>query len=370
MISLKHEFESLAVCRDLVVAPEQTAVVRGSWLAAIFAILFTAYGCDSGAPVGGATVSSPGQTQRAVDPHQKMKIVATTGMVAELVQKVVGDRGTVDGLMGPGADPHLFRPTRNDVRRLMQADMIVYSGLQLEHRLQETIERMGQSGIQVIAVTSRLDPSRLRPLGTGTGQFDPHVWMDVSLWSECVRGVAAKFAAIDPPHAEGYHARAAAYVAELQELDAYVRQVIESIPEESRLLVTAHDAFGYFSDRYGIEVQAVQGVSTESEAGVQDINALVDLLVSRKVPALFVESSVSPKSLQAVLEGCRSRGVPVRLGGELYSDAMGPPGTYEGTYVGMLDANATRIASALGGTAPSGGWRGHFTLPISNTTSP
>lgn len=299
-----------------------------------------------------------------------MKIVATTGMVAELVQAVVGDRGTVDALMGPGADPHLFRPTRNDVRRMMQADVIVYSGLQLEHRLQETIERMGQSGIQVIAVTSRLDPARLRPLGTGTGQFDPHVWMDVSLWAECVRGVAAKFAAIDPPHADAYNSRAAAYHAELQQLDAYVQQVIASIPEASRLLVTAHDAFGYFSDRYHIEVQAVQGVSTESEAGVQDINSLVDLLVARKVPALFVESSVSPKSLQAVLEGCRSRGVPVRLGGELYSDAMGPAGTYEGTYLGMLDANATRIASALGGTAPSRGWRGQLGSPLANPAVP
>ncbi|MBI1348134.1 manganese transporter [bacterium] len=283
------------------------------------------------------------------------KIVATTGMVADLVSHVVGEHGQVISLMGTGADPHLFKPTRNDVRKLLDADVIFASGLTLEHRMEETLEQMHHAGKPVFAVTDGLDRERLLQPEGSAGIYDPHVWMDVSMWSECADYVAKSLSDIDPDHAAEYQANAVAYQSELKSLDEYVTRVIASVPADRRVLVTAHDAFSYFSRRYDIAVRSVQGVSTESEAGIQDVNLLVDFLVERKIPAVFVESSVNPKHLTAVQEGCRSRGFDVQIGGELFSDAMGAAGTYEGTYFGMIDANATRISRALGGNAPEKG---------------
>lgn len=288
----------------------------------------------------------------------RLRVVATTGMVADLVQIVAGERAEVTGLMGAGIDPHLFKPTRNDVKQLLDADVVFYSGLMLEGRMGETFAQLARSGKKIYAVTQALDHAKLRAPPEFAGHWDPHVWMDVSLWSECVQYVADTLAEFDPPHAAEYRSRAAAYRTELAQLDDEVSQAIRSIPEENRVLVTAHDAFGYFGHRYGIAVRSVQGVTTESEAGIQDVNHLVDFLVKRRLPALFVESSVNSKNLQAVIEGCRSRGVTVAIGGELYSDAMGSAGTYEGAYVGMIDANVTRITRALGGTTPAAGLRG------------
>lgn len=332
----------------------------GDLWAVAFATCFLVAGCGFAARVDPAT--SPGQ------PGDRLKIVATTGLVADLVREIVGDAAEVTSLMGPGADPHLYKPTRNDVRRLLDADVIIYTGLGLEHRMQETIEQIGRSGRRVFAVTDGLDRTALRAIGVGSGQYDPHVWMDVRLWSECTSATATALSDIAPEHADAWTQRTEAYRGRLTELDRYIAETIATIPADRRVLVTAHDAFGYFAARYGLEVHSVQGVSTDSEAGVQDINALVSFIVERKIPALFLESSVSPKSLQAVLEGGRSRGLAVALGGTLFSDALGPTGTYEGTYLGMLDANATRIASALGGTPPSGGWQGKLTPERVGTT--
>lgn len=311
-------------------------------------IIFGASGCDrpSAATVGDTPVDG-----------QRLKVVTTTGMVTDLVRAVAGDHADVLPLMGPGIDPHLFKPTRNDVKKLYEADAVFYSGLMLEHRMEEALEQLAGTGRNVFAVTEKLDRNRLRSPPDFAGQYDPHVWMDVSLWSECLPLVADKLASLDPEHATDFQQRAQAAQAEMKELHEYIRRVIESIPPENRVLVTAHDAFGYFSVSYGIEVRSVQGVTTESEAGIQDVNALVDFLVEKKLPAIFVESSVNSKNIQAVIEGCQSRGVTVKIGGELYSDAMGAGGTYEGTYIGMLDANATRIAHALGGTPPARGFR-------------
>ncbi len=322
-------------------------------------------GCTNQAPIAAKTEEGPATTDGSAlkkSGASPLKIVATTGMVADLVRQVVGDRGDVVSLMGAGSDPHLYKPTRNDVRKLLDADLVIYSGLMLEHRMEETIEQIGHSGKPVFAITDRLDRSRLRPIPGSTGQYDPHVWMDVSIWADCAQDTAAALAAIDPAGADDYRRRAKVYRESLLELDAYVSGVIQSIPEQQRVLVTAHDAFNYFSARYGIEVRAVQGISTESEAGVQDVNALVDFLVAQKIPAVFVETSVSSKPLQAVIEGCRSRGVTVSLGAMLYSDAMGSAETYEGTYLGMIDANATRIAQQLGGASPPQGWQGKLEL--------
>lgn len=322
--------------------------------------LIFAIGCQPTASGPASDISQPDQsTDRTDEPR---RIVATTGMVADLVSNIVGKHGHVTSLMGRGADPHLFKPTRNDVRRLLDADLIFASGLTLEHRMLETIEQLERNGKAVFAVTDGLDRGVLHEIEGFEGIYDPHVWMDVGLWSECAAYVAKTLSEVDPDHAPEFQANAAAYQKQLAELDQYVAQVIDSIPADRRVLVTAHDAFGYFSKKYNMEVRSVQGVSTESEAGVQDINRLVDFLVQRKIPAVFVETSVNSKHLTAVLEGCRSRGFEVHIGGELFSDAMGSEGTYEGTYLGMIDSNATKIAIALGGKTSAEGWSGKLKL--------
>lgn len=332
-----------------------STVPRSLFAAAVAALALAFVGCN-----GSSAQTSPGQSEAnpRTGPYQ---IVTTTGMVTDIVRAVAGEHAKVTALMGPGVDPHLYKPTRGDVVRLYGAHVVVYSGLMLEGRMQETFVQLARSGKPVFAVTEGLDPSKLREPPEFAGHYDPHVWMDVSLWSECVEQIAKELAAFDPPHAADYQKNAADYRESLKGLDDYVRRVIQSIPEDKRVLVTAHDAFGYFGLAYGIEVRSVQGVTTESEAGVQDVNNLVDFLVERKLPAIFVESSVNSKNIEAVQEGCKSRGVNVAIGGELFSDALGPAGDYTGTYVGMLDANATRIARALGGDVPTGGFQGKLT---------
>ena len=291
---------------------------------------------------------------------KSLRIVTTTAMVTDIVQRVVGERAQVVGLIGSGVDPHLFKATRYDIKQLQQADLVFYSGLKLEGRMQDALEQVDRAGRPVVAVTSALEKSYLRSPPEFEGHYDPHVWMDVAAWGLCVDRVVETLAQTDPQHAEEYRENGKKYQSELEQLDQYVREVIASIPASQRVLVTAHDAFGYFGRSYGIEVRSVQGVSTEAEAGVHDVNRLVDFLVERKLPAIFVESSVNAKNIQAVIEGTASRNVTVRIGGELYSDAMGAAETYEGTYIGMLDHNATRIARALGGTAPEKGFHGRL----------
>jgi manganese/zinc/iron transport system substrate-binding protein len=289
------------------------------------------------------------------------RIVTTCGMVTDIVRQIVGDRAVVEGLMGEGVDPHLYKPTRHDVRQLLGADVVIYSGLHLEGRMVETLERAGQQGKPVLAATDGVDRNRLRQPPEFAGHDDPHVWMDPQAWSECVGYLAEQLAAIDPAGAETYRQNAAAYRQELQRLHNYARKVIGSIPQDQRFLVTAHDAFGYFSVAFDIPVRSIQGISTDSEAGVEDVNRLIEFLVSKKVPAIFVESSVSDRNVQAVIEGAQQRGSEVVIGGQLYSDAMGAAGTYEGTYFGMIDHNATVIARALGGAAPKRGMDGKLT---------
>jgi manganese/zinc/iron transport system substrate-binding protein len=284
--------------------------------------------------------------------------VVTTGMVGDLVRAVAGDKAKVVGLMGEGVDPHLYKPTRDDVNSLLGADIVFYSGLLLEGRMTDTFAKVARKGIPVHPITEALPESALIEPHGAAGHPDPHVWMDVSLWSQALDGVAAALAEFDPANAESYRANAAAYRGKLAALHDYGKKSIGSIPEAQRVLVTAHDAFNYFGRAYGIRVMGVQGISTESEAGVQDINRLVGFIVENRIPAIFVETSVSDKNLRAILEGARARGWDVKIGGSLFSDAMGKPGTYLGTYPGMLDHNITTISRALGGGAPAGGFDG------------
>ncbi len=285
-----------------------------------------------------------------------IRVGATVGMVADIVREVAGDKADVTNIIGSGVDPHVYSPTRSDVAVLLKSDIIFYSGLLLEGQMTDILAKISRKR-PVYAVTELLhDDYLLRD--PQTGHHDPHVWMDVNGWSKAVAVVSDKLAAFDPPGADDYRKNADAYQSRLERLDAYARAAINAIPDNQRVLLTAHDAFNYMGRAYGIEVKGIQGISTESEAGLKDINRLVDLLVNRRIPAVFVETSVSDKNVKALIEGAAARNHRVTIGGSLFSDAMGPPGTYEGTYEGMIDHNMTVIARALGGKVPAGGMQG------------
>ncbi len=307
------------------------------------------------------------QTPDAGDPNRPVAAVATVGMVADLVRQVGGDHVEVTQICGSGVDPHLYMPTRDDVRSIMDADVVFYCGLMLEGKM------VGRNQ-PVVAVTDALERSNLidgsadlidgsaggRPDADNAplGHPDPHVWNDVSLWLGCIDAVRGQLSEMRPGLVETFSANAERYAARLRRLHRYGREITASIPARRRLLVTSHDAFSYFGRAYGLEVRGIQGVTTDSEAGLQQINALVDLLIQRDVEAVFIESSVSPKNVAALIEGAASRGHRVVTGGTLFSDAMGPAGEYTGTYVGMLDHNLSTVTGALGGEVPAGGFRG------------
>lgn len=297
-------------------------------------------------------------TEKSGPDRYPYQVVVTTGMVADIVRQVAGEHAEVKQMMGETVDPHLYSPTTSDMMMLSEAEAIFYSGLHLEGRLTDALVRMARAGKPVVAVTESIPASFLLEVEGEEGADDPHVWMDVNAWSEGVKVIAEALAEFDPTNAEAYRNNAKAYQAELAELDAYVKRIMATIPESSRVLVTAHDAFGYFGRAYGLEVRGVQGISTESEAGIADINDLVGYLVEQKIGAIFIETSVSDQNIKALIEGARSRGHQVTIGGKLFSDAMGPGGTYEGTYIGMIDHNATTITRALGGEAPEDGMNG------------
>lgn len=287
-----------------------------------------------------------------------VRITATVGMIADVVRNVAGGRAEVEGIIGAGVDPHLYKPATSDIKALQGADVVFYNGLMLEGKMGDALVRVARSGKPVYAVTEEILDQGGYVMTDEREHYDPHVWMDVGGWIRAVDVVARGLAEFDPAGAGAYTANAAAYKADLEKLDAYAREVIGSIPQDRRVLVTAHDAFNYMARAYGLEVRGIQGISTESEAGVRDIEDLVDFLVERKIPAIFVESSVSDKNIRALAEGAAARGHRVVIGGELFSDAMGVAGTYEGTYIGMIDHNVTTIARALGGEAPEKGMQG------------
>ena len=300
-----------------------------------------------------------GPTDRAVA-QERLQVVATTGMIADVVRNVAGEHADVAQLMGQGVDPHLYKATRSDVTTMLRGDLVFYNGLLLEGKLTDALVRVATSGRPVFAVTELVDESFLLEPPEFQGLFDPHLWMDPGAWTSTVAVVRDKLAELDPTHADDYAANAAAYTAQLQKLDAYAEEVLATVPAERRILVTAHDAFNYFGRRYGFQVEGIQGISTESEAGLQRVEALVDLLVERQVPAVFVETTIPERSVKALTAGAAARGHEVVIGGALFSDAMGAPGTYEGSYVGMIDHNVTTIARALGGETPERGLNGQL----------
>jgi len=276
----------------------------------------------------------------------QLQVVATTGMIADSAARIAGKNARVTGLMGPGVDPHLYKASEGDVRQLAEADLILYNGLHLEGKMGDILVKLARQR-PVVAVSERIpEEARLEPPEL-QGQYDPHIWFDVSLWAQTLEPIAEALAEIDPENAESYRANAEAYREELLELDRWVAQRVAEIPQERRILVTAHDAFRYFGRRYEIEVMGIQGISTVAEAGLRDIERVVDTVVEREVRALFVESSVPRRAIEAVQAAVRDQGHEVAIGGELLSDAMGAAGTPEGTYPGMVRHNAETIVEAL-----------------------
>ena len=280
-----------------------------------------------------------------------VKVVATTNIVADLVRTIGGPQVEVEALMGPGIDPHLYKASAGDVRRMSSAEAIFYSGVHLEGKMSEVLEKMGERKVRTVAVAECVPEEDLIESAGFSGLHDPHVWFDVGLWSQTVGCVAETLATLDPDNAEGFRQRAGDYAEELKALDAWIRERVQVLPPDQRILVTAHDAFGYFGRAYGFEVRGLLGVSTASEAGTSDVQELAEFIVERKIPAIFVETSVPPRYVQALREAVRSRGFGVEIGGSLYSDSLGDPDTAAGSYAGTVRANVETIVTALA-TAP------------------
>ncbi|WP_211746543.1 zinc ABC transporter substrate-binding protein [Paenibacillus sp. Marseille-Q4541] len=277
----------------------------------------------------------------------KLKITTTTGMIADAAREVGGEHVEVTGLMGPGVDPHLYKASQGDIKKLEQADLILYNGLHLEGKMSDILINIGKSK-PVAQVTKDIPESELLMVPYGDSQeADPHVWFDVAKWIRVTDTIRNTLIEADPDHTEDYNQQADAYITELEALHEEVSKSIASIPEASRVLVTAHDAFGYFGQAYNIEVLGLQGISTSAEYGANDVSELRDFLVDNKIKAVFVESSISPKAMEAIVAGAEEKGHAVSIGGQLYSDAMGQEGTEEGTYIGMVKHNTKTIVEAL-----------------------
>lgn len=311
-------------------------------------------GCGGGQqPASSGAVAREEASREAQSPEAaaaRPTVVATTTIVADLVRQVAGDRVSVESLMGPGVDPHAYRATPRDADRLVRADLIVAGGLHLEGKLVDLLARLGRSR-RVVLAAEAVPAADL--LEAAPGVPDPHVWFDASLWCHAVEPLVDPLAAIDPAGADSYRRRADDYVRRLRSLHESLQSAFTAIPVERRVLITAHDAFGYLGRGYGIEVVGLQGVSTESEAGLADVNRIVNLVVGRGIPAVFVETSVPDRAVEAMCEGVRARGRPIRIGGRLYSDALGEPGSGADTLEGMLLANAETIRRELSGGSGS-----------------
>lgn len=285
----------------------------------------------------------------AQDGAPPVAAVATTGMVAEVVRNVGGDCVEVTAMMGPGVDPHLYQASTRDVRALQGAEAIFYSGFALEGQLGEVLDRLGQDRPTLAVAPAAVPEGELIAVGEGAG-VDPHLWMDASLWARTAEPVAEVLAEVRPACAGSFAANAADYRDQLLALHDWVAESVATIPEAQRILVTAHDAFAYYGRAYGIEVEGIQGISTEAEAGVADIRTMAELVAERGVPAVFIESTINPRTVQAVIDAAAERGHEVSIGGELLSDALGAEGTPGGTYIGMIHQNTVRIVEALGGS--------------------
>jgi manganese/zinc/iron transport system substrate-binding protein len=317
------------------------------WTGPVLGRVATAFGVLVLAACGGAPADRPSTS------NDRIQVVATTTIVADLVRAIGEPDVEVVSLMGAGVDPHLYKPSAGDVRRMGAARAIFYNGLHLEGKMADVLEEMGRRGVTTVAVAECLPEDRLLEVAGGGGIHDPHVWFDVDLWMDAVPCTIAALSEIAPDHRDAFRQRAAAFLDQLQALEAEVRAAIDGIPAERRVLITAHDAFAYFGRAYGLEVRGLLGVSTASEAGIGDVQDLAEYIAQQRIPAVFVETSVPARYVEALQEAVTARGFAVRIGGSLYSDALGDPDTAAATYVGTVRANVETIVAALGGERPS-----------------
>jgi manganese/zinc/iron transport system substrate-binding protein len=305
--------------------------------------------CGGQAPAAQPNDADPYSDSEAPAPVESLNVVVTTQQIADTVQNIAGDKVTLVSLLGPGIDPHTYVATEGDIQTFQNADLILYNGLLLEAQMTRVLDQIGQGDdTRVVALADSLDPLTLLNWEPEAGlPYDPHVWNDVRLWTQVVKNIRDTLMEMDPANAATYEANAASYTAELEELHNYTLEQVERIPQERRVLVTAHDAFNYYGRAYGFQVEAVQGISTESEASAADIQSLADIVIERQIAAIFVETTISPRTIEAVQAAAQAGGQQVTIGGELFADAMGDPDTPEGTYIGMMRHNIDTIVAAL-----------------------
>lgn len=282
-------------------------------------------------------------SEQDTDKEGKIHIVTTIAQIGEPLSVIGGDHVHVESLMGPSVDPHLYNATHSDIETIANADMIFYNGLNLEVNMVEIFNEIGESK-PVLAIAETVPENQL--LTDENGAVDPHIWFDIDLWTLALESAVEELMEFDPDNVQYYEENMKNYFAKLEDLKKEAEK-LQNIPEEKRVLVTAHDAFGYFGRMHNMQVVGLQGLSTEEEVGVSDIQETIELIKTYRVPAVFIESSISEDTINAVIEGAKSDGVPVELGGELFSDAMGEPGTEEGTYIGMYRHNVNTIYEAL-----------------------
>ena len=317
------------------------AVVRLHMVVVAMLCIATVSGCSSG--------SEPAMPVSADNP---IEVVATTSMIADLVRVIGGPFVKVKGLMGPNVDPHLYKASEGDVSAMTKAQLVFYNGLHLEGKMVDIFEQMTSRGLEVHAVTEVFESSELLESDYFAGNHDPHFWFDVVMWEKVAGRVAGILSTFDPVHEATYTSNLIAYQSDLDSLNAWIHVQIESLDPEKRVLVTSHDAFGYFGRAYGIEVFGLQGLSTATEAGTADVQAMASLVAERKIPAMFVESSISPRGIEAVRAAVRDRGFDVQIGGTLFGDALGSPGTGAETYLGMVRANVNTFVNAMSNGKP------------------
>ena len=287
------------------------------------------------------------KTETKKDPNAKLNVVTTTTLLTDLVQHIGGDAVSLQGLMGSGVDPHLYKASEGDVSKLYNADIIFYGGLHLEGKLVDVFEKMKSNGKKTVAVSDAIDPKKLIGSEYFASNYDPHVWFDIAIWKSITTYVTEELKTADPKNANLYEANSKKYLKELDKLEVEVRNTIASLPKEKRILVTAHDAFNYFGKAYDFEVVGLQGLSTATEAGVKDVQELSKLIIAKKVKAIFIESSVPRRTIEALQASVRSKNHEVVIGGTLYSDALGTKNTPEGEYIGMFTYNVNTIVNAL-----------------------
>jgi len=277
----------------------------------------------------------------------KLNIVTTTTMITDMITAIGGDKVEVKGLMGSGVDPHLYKASEGDVSKLSQADVIFYNGLHLEGKLEDIFEKMKHSNKETVALSNTLSKDKLITSENFASNYDPHIWFQIDYWIACTQYAVKELSRIDAENKAIYEANATEYISGLLALKQENLKLVESLPEEKRVLITAHDAFNYFGKAYNFQVVGLQGLSTATEAGVQDVQNLANFIIEKNVKAIFIESSVPKRTIKALQASVKAKGHQVEIGGELFSDALGSKGTPEGTYIGMYKHNISTIINAL-----------------------